>query len=69
MAKEKQAEAKVLCSYCQQMVRFEMPYDVPIYAPHLNLAICRRCLKDIYHIVEKAAADNGEEDAEIYDKN
>lgn len=58
-------ENKILCNYCRKMVRYEMPYDVPIYEPRLGIAICRNCIKDIYHVIEQAAADNGEKDAEI----
>jgi len=65
MAKNEHEENKVLCNYCHKMVRYEMPYDVPLYEPRIGLAICRNCIKDIYHVIEQAAADNGEKDAEI----
>lgn len=58
-------ENKVLCNYCRKLVRYEMPYDMPIYEPRLGIAICRNCIKEIYHLIEQAAADNGEKDAEV----
>lgn len=65
MGKNNKGENKVYCNYCNKMVRYEMPYDVPLYEPKIGLAICRNCIKDIYHLIERAAADNGEKDAEI----
>ncbi|MBO6305088.1 MAG: ATP-dependent Clp protease ATP-binding subunit ClpX [Selenomonadaceae bacterium] len=58
-------ETKVFCNYGRHYVRYEMPYDVPIYEPNLGIAICRQCIKDIYHVIEQNAADCGEPDAEV----
>lgn len=63
MARKK--EHTTYCSFCGKYVRDETDYDVPLRDPTIGLAICRNCLKNIYHNVEQMAADAGEMDAEF----
>lgn len=63
MAKRK--DHTVYCSYCGKFVRDEADYDVPIRDDNISLAICRNCIKQIYHGMEQMAADCGEPDAEV----
>lgn len=56
---------KIYCNFCGKYVRHETDYDVPIYDEVTGLAICRSCIKNIYHQIEQMAADAGEEDAEF----
>ncbi|MBO6177574.1 MAG: ATP-dependent Clp protease ATP-binding subunit ClpX [Selenomonadaceae bacterium] len=55
---------KIMCCSCHQMVPTEPQYNIPIYEETSGLAICRSCLKEIYHAIENLAAESGEPDAE-----
>jgi ATP-dependent Clp protease ATP-binding subunit ClpX len=41
------------CSFCKRMVTIHNQYDMPIYDPQSGFAICRSCIKDIYHFIEE----------------
>ena len=42
-----------VCSFCKRMVTINNQYDMPIYDPQSGFAICRNCIKDIYHFIEE----------------
>lgn len=43
---------KHTCSFCKRKVTVHEQYDMPIYDPNTGFAICKNCVKDIYHYIE-----------------
>ena len=50
-----------VCSFCKRLITFHEQYDMPILDPQSGFAICRNCIKDIYHFIEEHER-NAEED-------
>lgn len=42
-----------VCSFCKRLITFHEQYDMPILDPQSGFAICRNCIKDIYHFIEE----------------
>ena len=40
------------CSFCGRTITIHDQYDMPIFDPHTGFAICRDCVKQIYHFIE-----------------
>lgn len=40
------------CSFCGRTITVKDQYDMPIFDPHTGFAICRDCVKQIYHFIE-----------------
>ncbi len=57
------AEQQMTCSFCRKKIKIHDQYDMPIYDPNTGFAICKNCVKDIYHFVEEhdAAAAEAEQ--------
>ena len=50
--KGKKKYPKQFCSFCGQDVEVREQYDMPICDPVSGFAVCRTCLKQIYHFIE-----------------
>ena len=48
-----QNDPTIQCSFCKRKIVPKSQYDVPIYDPRANFAICANCIKDIYHVLEE----------------
>ncbi|MFA6849907.1 MAG: ATP-dependent Clp protease ATP-binding subunit ClpX [Selenomonadaceae bacterium] len=54
MAKEESKEImKHQCSFCKRMVTIHDQYDLPIYDPQTGFAICKNCVREVYHFIEE----------------
>ena len=42
-----------VCSFCKRLITIHDQYDMPILDPQSGFAICRSCIKDIYHFIEE----------------
>ena len=42
-----------VCSFCKRLITIHDQYDMPILDPQSGFAICRNCIKDIYHFIEE----------------
>ncbi len=51
---------KHTCSFCKRKVTVHEQYDMPIYDPNTGFAICKNCVKDIYHYIEDHEAASAE---------
>lgn len=47
------APVQHVCSFCKRLITFHDQYDMPILDPQSGFAICRSCIKDIYHFIEE----------------
>ena len=50
-------EPAIQCSFCKRRIVPNSQYDLPIYDPRSDFAICAHCIKDIYHAIEAHEAD------------
>lgn len=50
-------EPAIQCSFCKRRIVPKSQYDLPIYDPRSDFAICAHCIKDIYHAIEAHEAD------------
>ena len=41
-----------VCSFCKRLITIRDQYDMPILDPQSGFAICRSCIRDIYHFIE-----------------
>lgn len=50
-------EPAIQCSFCKRRIVPKSQYDVPIYDPRSDFALCANCIKDIYHLIEDHQKD------------
>lgn len=50
-------EPAIQCSFCKRRIVPKSQYDVPIYDPRSEFALCANCIKDIYHLIEDHQQD------------
>ena len=62
---------QIQCSFCKRKITIHDQYDMPIYDPNTGFAICKDCVKEIYHFIEEhetaAAAEQKHSFAEALD--
>ena len=44
---------EMTCSFCRRKIKVKNQYDMPIFDPNTGFAICKSCVKDIYHVLEE----------------
>lgn len=52
MPKKENNNPQHQCSFCKRNIIIHDQYDLPIYDPNTGFAICKECLKEIYHFLE-----------------
>ena len=50
--KKQSGQMQHVCSFCKRLVTIKSQYDMPILDPQTGFAICKDCIKDIYHFIE-----------------
>ena len=61
----KEKDPTIQCSFCKRRVVVHSQYDLPVYDPRSGIALCARCVTDIYKAIEAHQVEvNKEADAE-----
>ena len=61
----KQEPQHIQCSFCKRDITVHDQYDVPIYDPRSGFAICKSCIREIYHFIE----ENDQQEAVVKQKD
>ncbi|SHK48724.1 ATP-dependent Clp protease ATP-binding subunit ClpX [Selenomonas ruminantium] len=54
------------CSFCKRIINVRDQYDLPIYDPNTGFAICRNCIKDVYHFLEEHDAAQIQDEKQVF---
>ena len=52
MARKEKNYHQCQCSYCNNIVTVRDRFDMPIWDPNIGVAICKDCIKKLYHEIE-----------------
>ncbi len=67
MAKEENKEImQHQCSFCKRMVTIHDQYDLPIYDPQTGFAICKNCVREVYHYIEENEGTKVVEEKKVF---